>query len=302
MEIYQLRTFVVVAREGSITRASDLLFLSQPAVSAHIKSLEDELGLTLFDRVPRGMSLTAAGELLLVKADDTLATHRAMLDEARRIKGQVCGTVRIGSVRNQDEGALPRLLQAMGRDFPSLDVKLHYGTSAEIADQIRHGELDAGLLFTLGSVDDTLDAIDLRDVGVFLAAPSGMVSGPGHPDWHELAQLPWVCPAPGTCCSNVAEEIFAERRFRPKRVFGIDLESVTRTLIAGGVGIGLLHQETAFAAARAGEVELLGAGPCRSLRLVLATARERRHDPVVGLLLGIARSAAGATNSTIVPK
>ncbi|HEY1407941.1 MAG TPA: LysR family transcriptional regulator, partial [Promineifilum sp.] len=68
MEIYQLRTFVTVARESSITRAWELLFLSQPAVSAHIKAMEDELGLVLFDRTPRGMGLTSHGVKLLAKA------------------------------------------------------------------------------------------------------------------------------------------------------------------------------------------------------------------------------------------
>jgi DNA-binding transcriptional LysR family regulator len=65
MEIHQLKTFVTVAREGSITRASELLYLSQPAVSAHIKAIEDTLGLALFERTPRGMSLTADGARLL---------------------------------------------------------------------------------------------------------------------------------------------------------------------------------------------------------------------------------------------
>ena len=59
MEIYQLRTLLAVAREGSITRAFERLFLSQPAISAHIKAMEDELGIALFERTPRGMSLTA---------------------------------------------------------------------------------------------------------------------------------------------------------------------------------------------------------------------------------------------------
>ena len=58
MDIYQLRTFVTVARERSITRSSEVLHLSQPAVSAHIKALEDTLGLALFERTPRGKSLT----------------------------------------------------------------------------------------------------------------------------------------------------------------------------------------------------------------------------------------------------
>ena len=76
MDFYQLKTFVTVAREGSVTRASERLHLSQPAVSAHIKALEDALGLTLFERTPRGMSLTADGRRLVVKAELALSAHR----------------------------------------------------------------------------------------------------------------------------------------------------------------------------------------------------------------------------------
>jgi DNA-binding transcriptional LysR family regulator len=117
-----------------------------------------------------------------------------------------------------------------------------------------------------------------------------MLRDPRHPDWTELAELPWICPAPGTCCSEVAEAIFTEHGFRPRRLFGIDLESVTRTLIAGGVGVGLLHQPTALEAAREGTVELLGAGPHRPLRLILGTARARRHEPLVAAIAAVAQS------------
>ncbi|WP_202901423.1 LysR family transcriptional regulator [Nitratireductor aquibiodomus] len=65
MDIQQLRTFVAVAREGSITRASERIHLSQPAVSAHIKAMEETLGLSLFERTPRGMILTGDGERCL---------------------------------------------------------------------------------------------------------------------------------------------------------------------------------------------------------------------------------------------
>ncbi len=65
MDLHQLKTFVTVAREGSITRASELLHLSQPAVSAHIKAIEDAFDLKLFDRKARGMTLTADGQRLL---------------------------------------------------------------------------------------------------------------------------------------------------------------------------------------------------------------------------------------------
>ena len=92
MEIHQLKTFVAVAREGSITRASERLYLSQPAVSAHIKAIEDTLGLTLFARTPRGMALTGDGERLLAKAEQTLGAHRELVEEATRIKGRSRGS------------------------------------------------------------------------------------------------------------------------------------------------------------------------------------------------------------------
>src|SRR5207237_3000722 len=95
MDIYQLKTFVAVAREGSITRASEVLHLSQPAVSAHIKAIEDALGLALFERTPRGMSLTHDGQRLLAKAEQALAVHQELMDEATRIKGHLTGTLRL---------------------------------------------------------------------------------------------------------------------------------------------------------------------------------------------------------------
>ncbi|CQR42303.1 Transcriptional regulator, LysR family protein [Thiomonas sp. CB3] len=302
MEIYQLRTFVVVAREGSITRAAELLFLSQPAVSAHIKSLEDELGLVLFERTPRGMSLTSAGSRLREKAEQTLAVHLEVLAEARRIKGQVCGTARLGAVRNPEAGALSLLLQRLASQCPQLEVQLSYGSSAEIAARVRRGDLDAGLFFVAEALAEELDAVELHRTGVFLAAPLGMLGDPRHPDWAELAELPWICPAPGTCCSEVAEAIFTEHGFRPRRLYGIDLESVTRTLIAGGVGVGLLHQPTALEAAREGAVELLGAGPYRPLRLVLATARARRHEPLVATLATVALGQTTVTDTGTLPR
>lgn len=89
MDLHQLKTFVAVAREGSITRASGLLHLSQPAVSAHIKAMEDTLGLSLFERTPRGMSLTPDGQRLLAKAEQTLAAHQELMAEATRTKGEL---------------------------------------------------------------------------------------------------------------------------------------------------------------------------------------------------------------------
>jgi DNA-binding transcriptional LysR family regulator len=87
-----------------------VLYLSQPAISAHIKSLEDELGLTLFERTSKGMALTAEGSLLLEKADQLLGLHHGMLAQAKRMKRGLGGILRIGSVRNSSSNVLGALL------------------------------------------------------------------------------------------------------------------------------------------------------------------------------------------------
>ena len=83
MELYQLTTFVAIAREGSLTRAAERVFTSAPAVSAQLKALEDELGVKLFERTSRGMALTEAGQRLLEEAERTLASALRMRSAAR---------------------------------------------------------------------------------------------------------------------------------------------------------------------------------------------------------------------------
>ena len=117
MDIYQLKTFIAVARQGSITRASELLHLSQPAVSAHIKAIEDALGLSLFDRTPKGMSLTADGQRLRAKAEQTIAAHQELMDEATRSKGRLAGKLRLGAGSNSNNEAVGRLLTVLSERF-----------------------------------------------------------------------------------------------------------------------------------------------------------------------------------------
>ena len=98
MELYQLRSFAAVAEFAHLTRAAEKLHISQPAVSAQIKALEDELGVVLFERTPSGMVLTSAGRKLLPEAEKVIAAAQVLRSRARAIKGEVSGRVRVGTV------------------------------------------------------------------------------------------------------------------------------------------------------------------------------------------------------------
>lgn len=289
MDIYQLKTFVTVAREGSITRASELLHLSQPAVSAHIKAMEEALGLSLFERTPRGMSLTRDGQRLLAKAEQTLAAHQELMAEASRSKGELTGKLRLGAGSNSNNEAIGRLLTVLSERSPGVEVTLKHRTSQEILAGIRNGSLDAGFYNEPGEAERDLATIEVARFTIHLAAAPGVVPASSKPDWKAIAELPWIYPTEAACCSRTAEKLFTLHRFKPKRIISADRQDVTRTLVVSGIGVGLLHADTARDAQRRGEVDLLFEAET-PVRVLFAHLASRAQDPVLVAASSIMRA------------
>jgi DNA-binding transcriptional LysR family regulator len=286
MDIHQLKTFVAVARERTITRASEVLHLSQPAVSAHIKTIEDTLGLTLFSRTPKGMALTPDGERLLAKAEQTLVAHQALLDEASRTTGRLSGKLRIGASTGTSHEAVGKLLTELSARHPEVEVTLEHRTSSEILTAIRHGTLDAGFYNEAGEPDPELIVTKVGELAIDVVAPPGLVRDPSRVSWAALAALPWVYPSRSTCCGRSAERLFGERSFRPSRVISVDRVETTRALVAGGIGVGLLHADTSAVAIERGEVErVVTLAP--PARVLFARLAQRKSDPLVAAAAAI---------------
>ena len=90
-----------------------------------------------------------------------------------------------------------------------------------------------------------------------VVAAKGLVTSSDPPNWSALAELPWIYPTESACCRRTAERLFASKRFKPKRIVSADRQEIIRTLVASGLGVGLLHADSASDAVRRGEVELL---------------------------------------------
>ncbi len=290
MDIHQLKTFAAVAREGNITRASKRVHLSQPAVSAHIKALEDALGLALFERTPKGMRLTTEGQRMLAKAEQTIAAHEELLGEATRIKGKLRGHLRLGAGSSTDHAAVGRLLTGLAERSPDLDVTLKHGSSREILARVRSGELDAGFYNDAGEPGADLAVVEVARFAIFVAAAPKLVPKSKAPNWKALAEVPWIYPTASSCCGDTAEALFKANRFRPKRVIDVDRGELTRPLVAAGTGVGLLHEGAAREAKARNEVELLH--ECEtSVRVLFAHLRSRAQDPVLAAATGILTAA-----------
>lgn len=288
MDIHQLKTFVAVAREGSITRASERLHLSQPAVSAHIKAIEDAFDLKLFDRTARGMTLTAEGQRLLAKAEAALGAHRALMDEATRIKGSLTGKLRLGAASNSGNEAIGRLIATLSERCPEVEVTLQHGSSSEVLSGVRDGSLDAGFYNEAGEPGPELTTIEVSRFKTYLVAAKGLDLATDPLDWRALEEAPWIYPTSSACCGRTAEDLFETHRIRPRRIVSVDRESVTRSLIAGGLGVGLLHADTAEEARARGEVVILAeAGTL--VRVLFAYLSSRAEDPLVDAASAIVR-------------
>ncbi|WP_434362350.1 LysR family transcriptional regulator [Parasalinivibrio latis] len=287
MDIHLLKTFVAVVREGTITRASEKLFLSQPAVSAHIKAMEESLGVCLFERTPRGMFLTLEGERLLVKAEQTLAAHRDLLDEATRLRGKLSGHLKLGVSSSTSPEFAGNFLMRVSEHYPDIQFSVeHTSTTAEILQRVKNDDLDMGLYNECCEPEPDFSYRELGRFDVYLAVSSDSSVHSEPVDWRELSRLTWIHPPSHTCCGMTAEKLFEKHGFRPDSVISIDRESVTRTLVAGGVGVGLLHADTAKEAESKGEVRLIYKTP-DPLKVLLLFRADREKTALISSICRI---------------
>lgn len=293
MEIHQLRTFVAVAHAGSITRASGRLCLSQPAVSAHIKTIEDSLGVMLFERNARGMSLTCDGRRILAKAELTLGMHRELIDEAVRIKGMLAGKLRLGAEVSSNSESIGQLLSRLSERYPNVEVELRQVSSLDLLDDIRTGKLDAGFYHEAGEPDEELATIEVSRFDICLAARPGLVAKSDPLDWQALAELPWIFSTASPSCWQAAENLFKIHKFRAKRIISVDNENVTRMLLAEGVGVGLLHGKSAREAQQGGAVDIVCAAQ-NSVRVLFAHLLHRAQNPLLSAVSTMLRSTVEA--------
>lgn len=218
MTLDQLRIFVAVAERQHLTQAADALALTPSAVSASIRALEERYGTPLFDRVGRRIEVNAAGRVFLEEARATLARAAGAERVLAELAGLARGVLALQASQTIASYWLPPLLVRFRATHPQIDVRLELGNTQSVADAVRAGQADLGLVE--GGVDDA--ALALESVGRDRMA---IVVAPGHP-WarrRRLAQADlqgarWIMREPGSGTRAVLEDMLAEQ--------GVDLAAL----------------------------------------------------------------------------
>ncbi|GFK92950.1 HTH-type transcriptional regulator CysL [Fundidesulfovibrio magnetotacticus] len=305
MEFHHLRTFVAVAEEGNLSRAAERLNLSLPAVSAHVKSLEEELGVSLFNRSARGMEPTGAARRLCETARDALSRAQDLFAQARSLRGEAAGDIVLSRNTDPEFLRLPRMLAVLGREHPRSLVHVDCCDSYNVAQTLKAGRVHAG--FAYGCFDDEPQ---------LTALPLGMacVRVVGPPAWRErleqaavsdLAAMPWVwfherCPF-----VLMARDLLAEEGTPPRTAAVINDEDTIRSLVASGMGLSLLREDMARPDNPGRELAVWPGGAL-GIPINLVALTKRLHEPEVKAALdaaaeawGLDRAARAASEGTV---
>ena len=272
----QLQVFSEVARQGSMIRAAASLHLTPPAVSMQVKELESQVGLPLFDRQGRQLSLSTAGEYFLVHARKLLSNLQEADNAMARFKRLEHGTLTIGIVSTA-KYFVPQLLARFHEEHPGVEVRLRVvGNRAQLVALMQAGEAD---LSVMGRPPKEL----ATRAEAFAAHPLVFISPPGHALQHGGQLSPqaldgqaFIVREQGSGTRNAMEAFFAQHHVAPRITMEMSSNETIKQAVMAGMGLSLLSLHTLGLELRCGLLQLLdvqGTPLMRSWNIVHLSSR-----------------------------
>jgi DNA-binding transcriptional LysR family regulator len=238
LSLQQIRCFCAALELGSFTAAAEALRVSQPAVAEQIRKLEQALGADLFVRAGRGVVATDAGRAFAEHAARSLRAVEDAADSVGELAALRSGTVAIGTFGGPSAWRIDELVAAFLRRHPNVSVRLIGPNSSAIADRVRRGELEAGVVL-LPIDDDKLDVRPIvRDEVLYVTADPGRTRQPATIE--RLAATPLVFYDAESADDDPIRRQLAERaqalgvRLQPK--VEVELKDIALRLVAAGIG------------------------------------------------------------------
>lgn len=267
----QLRVFTEVARHLSFARAAEALHLTPPAVTMQVKELEAQIGLPLFERAGRSVSLTTAGEYYLVYAKRMLSTLKDAEDAMARFRRLETGLLTIGMVSTA-KYFVPRLLARFREEHPGVDVKLQVSQNREQLLALLHGnECDLAVMGRPPKEMATRAEPFAAHPHVFVAPPDHPALRLGHPPIDVLSPYPLIVREPGSGTRHAMESFFKERRFEPRISMEMSSNETIKQAVMAGMGLSFLSLHTVGLELRTGllaVVDVVGTPVVRSWNVV----------------------------------
>jgi LysR family transcriptional regulator, hydrogen peroxide-inducible genes activator len=250
MTLQELRYLVAVSEEGQVARAAERCHVGQPTLSTQLKKLESTLGVQLFERGPRGLTPTAAGESIIAQARIVLDEVEKLRDLAHTTQDPMAGALRVGAIPTLGPYLLPHLLPAIRKTYPKLRLLLSESLTAQLLEALHGHMLDAALV-ALPVAHEGLETMELFREPFELALPAGhRLTKKKHAQPQDLADENLLLLAEGHCLRDQALEVCGtDRRESREEVRATSLETL-RQMVAAGIGCTLMPQLSTQGGAR----------------------------------------------------
>lgn len=243
MELYQLKTFLKVAELNNITRSSEELNTSQPTVSAHIKALEEELNIALFDRHPKGMELTENGRKIRTIAEDILGSVDSIIQLSEVLNKENHIDIHMATNTFPEVLKLNELLSLTSLRFPNVTFSFSYGNSADILADIRQKVFDCGFVYGKNKFQDI--QIDLlQTIPLKLIAPYSWEDKITSMNFKEIASLPWILVNEDCPFIHEVNKVFKDFSNELNVTVRVDDENHILNLVQSGMGISIIPELT----------------------------------------------------------
>lgn len=247
MDLRHLVTFCAVVDRGSFSAAAEELGLSQPGVSAQIRSLEERLGQRLLDRTGRAVRLTEAGQVLEAHARRMIALEAELEREMGDVGERIAGRLQLGSSTGPGEVLLPRLLGAFRQEHPDVTVSLVVHDTQTICDRVLDGELELGIVGAARPHRGLEYVPFLRDELVVIIPPGHTLATHASIGLEDLARSPLLMQQRGSGVRAVLEEAFAGAGIRLEDVdvvMELGLQQSVKSGVLSGHGLTVMSKFT----------------------------------------------------------
>lgn len=243
-----LKVFVEVAQQLNFTRAAQRLHITQPAVSQHIRGLEEDLGAVLFDRTNRTVRLTRAGEVVYEHARRMLQTEQQMRRVIEDVSGAVRGPLRIGASYTIGEYILPSIVAEFWELYPDVEPHIEIENTHDVAEAVANRRLDLGLIEgSIGSLhgNSGINVEEIaRDELVLIAGSRQPFAGNELVSPEELSKAVWIVREEGSGTREFTDRVFEAYGIRPRRMMTFSSTQAVKEAVQSGLGIALISAWT----------------------------------------------------------
>jgi DNA-binding transcriptional LysR family regulator len=250
----RLRAFAAVARHGSFTRAAEDLYLSQPAVSKHVASLERELKSQLIIREPRRLTFTPAGQLLA----DYVLRAEALLANGRRhiagVAGGTMGTLALAASGIPGTYLMPGLIARFREVHPAVEIAFSLSTSGGVLELVRRHQVELGIVGGLVAAEELQAEPFVEDEVVLIGPPALAGRRLGAKD---LEQMTWISREEGSATREVLEATRWEMALNVRRRLALPSWEAIKLAVARGAGIAAISRFALDLELRTGAVVIL---------------------------------------------